>query len=168
VGVSSDGAAVFDVLGRLVAQVGIVVADLEAAVAAHIAFGPWSVYTYDRSAVPGLHDADGPAEYCFRIAINEQNPQLELIEALDDRSIYADWWDRGNRGLHHLGFLVDDVSETTAAMRAAGFAVLAGGTGHGADGSGGFCYYDTLDAVGYLTESIERPRRRRQPDKTIG
>jgi len=156
--------SVFDVLGGHVDQVGIVVEDLNQALQAYHGVGPWAVWTYDRSTVPGLHTSMGPADFRFRIALNNDDPQIELIEPLDDRSLYAQWLADGRGGLHHLGYLVDNLASATDAMRAAGFTVLAGGWGNGADGSGGFCYYDTIEAIGYIAEAIERPSRRRSPD----
>jgi methylmalonyl-CoA/ethylmalonyl-CoA epimerase len=147
-------------------QVGIVVEDLNQALDAYHGVGPWAVWTYDRSTVPGLHDSEGPANFRFRIALNNDDPQIELIEPLDDHSLYAHWLADGHGGLHHLGYLVDNLAIATEAMEAAGFTVLAGGRGNGADGSGGFCYYDTIEAIGYIAEAIERPRCRRLPDFT--
>lgn len=165
-GDGAKGAVALRVLGEEIGQIGIVVPDLDVALEAHAAYGSFSIWTYDRSVVPGLHEAERPADYRFRIALNAQHPQIELIQPLDDRSTFARWLGAGHSGVHHLGYLVEDIAATTAAMEEAGFAVIAGGTGHGADGTGGFCYYDTIAAVGYITEAIERPARRRDPEFT--
>jgi hypothetical protein len=164
--VTARSRSVFDVLGRHVGQVGIVVADLNEALKAYHGVGPWAVWTYDRSTVRDLHTSEGPADFRFRIALNDDDPQIELIQPLDDHSLYAHWLADGHGGLHHLGYLVDNLGAAIDAMLAASFTVLAGGWGTGADGSGGFCYFDTIDAIGYIAEAIERPSRRRQPDFT--
>lgn len=158
--------SVFDVLGARVDQVGIVVNDLDQALDAYHGVGPWAVWTYDRSTVPGLHTAEGPADFRFRIALNDADPQIELIEPLDDHSLYARWLADGHRGLHHLGYLVGNLTAAREAMLAARFTVLAGGWGNGQDGSGGFCYFDTIESIGYIAEAIERPSVRRPPDFT--
>lgn len=157
----------FEALGGTFAQVGIVTPDIEGALRAHAAMGPWSVWTYDRDFVPDLQAEGRPGDFAMRLALNTSTPQLELIEPLDDRSPYAQWMARGGPGLHHLGFVVEDVHATTEAMRRAGFAVIASGSGYGLDGDGGFCYYDTVDAIGYVTEAIERPARRREPEVVV-
>lgn len=163
---TSSALDIYAILGTGVAQIGMVVADLEEAVAAHRAAGPWSIWTYDRSVVPTLRCAGGD-DFAFRIALNAGDPQLELIEPLDDRGPYAEALAEAGGALHHLGFLSTDVAATTVAMEAAGVSVLLSGSGHGADGTGAFTYYDTREALGYLTEAIERPSRRREPDAVI-
>jgi methylmalonyl-CoA/ethylmalonyl-CoA epimerase len=162
--VPAAGAAALAAMGPEPAQLGIVVPDLERALAAHAGMGPWAVYTYDRDVVPTLECGGAPADFRFRVALNPGSLQLELIQPLDDRSPYARWLARGHSGVHHLGYLVDDVPATTAAMQAAGFAVLMSGSGHGADGTGAFSYYDTEAAVGYVMEAIRRPLQRREPE----
>jgi hypothetical protein len=159
-----SGAAALQAMGRAPAQLGIVVPDLERALRAHAGMGPWSVYTYDRHVVPTLECGGTPADFRFRLALNPSTPQLEIIQPLDDDSPYARWLARGHSGVHHLGYLVDDVSATTTAMCAAGFTVIMSGSGHGADGTGAFAYYDTEAAVGYLMEAIRRPLERREPE----
>ena len=59
------------------------------------------------------------------------------------------------RGLHHLGITVESVDATIAEMAAAGYPCLQQGYGFGADGSGGFAYFDTEAELGYLLEALE-------------
>jgi catechol 2,3-dioxygenase-like lactoylglutathione lyase family enzyme len=162
-----DGTKVLDALGRDFDQVGIVVEDLDRALRAHEGMGPWSVYTYDRSVAPDLQAGGVPADFRFRLALNPGQPQLELIQPLDDRSPYAAWLAAAGSGIHHLGFLVEDVPATTEVLRAAGFELIMSGSGHGADGTGAFAYYDTAEAVGYVTEAIRRPATRREPEAIL-
>jgi Glyoxalase/Bleomycin resistance protein/Dioxygenase superfamily len=148
-------------------QVGIVVEDIERAIAGHQGHGPWSVSTIDRTIVPNLTVGGDPADFAIRVASNTDVPQLELIEPLDNRSPYADWLSAHGAGIHHLGFHVESVPDVTAAMTSAGFEVVLAGSGHGLEGDGAFAYYDTVAALGYLTEARERVRRRRSPDKIV-
>lgn len=157
--------AAFRALGP-VRQVGIVVEDLERALDLHAAWGPWSIWTYDRSVMRLLECDDLPGDFAFRVALSAGEPQLELIQPLDDRSPYADWLAAGRPALHHLGYVVSDIEAATTAMAEAGFACPMRGRGYGADGTGGFSYFDTAAVLGYLTEAIERPGRRREPEAT--
>jgi methylmalonyl-CoA/ethylmalonyl-CoA epimerase len=149
------------------AQVGIVVPDMDEALRERAGNGPWQLWTYDRAMAPGLHCGGEPADYAFRVALDVHDPQIELIQPLDEGSPYASWLAEGNRGLHHLGYLVEDLAAAIAAMEMAGYELLMGGTGHGADGTGGFAYFDTVAQLGYLTEAIERPGRRHEPDAIV-
>lgn len=153
--------------GATFAQVGIVVANLDLALHRHAGMGPWSIWTYDRSFLPTLTCAGQPVDCRFRIALDSGDPQLELIEPLDHRSPYAGWLARNGSGIHHLGYLVDDIGMAIAAMQKAGFDLIMSGSGYGADGTGGFAYFDTVAALGYVTEAIERPVRRREPEAIV-
>jgi methylmalonyl-CoA/ethylmalonyl-CoA epimerase len=158
---------VFEAVGLQFGQVGILVDDLDRALAAHRTLGPWMIYTYDRARVPGMHIGGEPADFAFRIALNRAKPQTEFIQPLDGDNPYAAWLAEHGPGLHHLGYYVTDVEATTAAMEQAGFAAIMGGHGFGADGTGAYCYYDTVAAVGYIVEAIEVPNRRRPPEATV-
>lgn len=157
---------VLDALGPQFHQLGIVVPDVEAAAAVHRVLGPWSVYTYDRTVVPGLCLGGKPADFTFRLAFNQRRPQLEFIQPVDD-SPYAEWLHKHGPGLHHLGFFVDDFGRVTNLMRSGAFEPFMSGTGFGADDSGAYAYYDTVDELGYFVEAIELPTARRPPESVL-
>lgn len=148
-------------------QVGIVVPDLEAALrtSPRPADEPWRLWTYDGAVLSERIYRGRPGTFAVRIALGGTDPQLELMQPVAGPSIYDEWWDAGRGGLHHLGYRVDDVRAMIAAMEAAGFPLLQAGFGFGADGSGGFAYFDTTAALGYIAEAIELPRERRPPDR---
>ncbi|HVU77054.1 MAG TPA: VOC family protein [Gaiellaceae bacterium] len=140
------------------AQIGIVVPDVEAAIERYRALfgyddwlvvenGPWNLH--------GLHVRGEPADFSMRLGLYGSDPQIELLQPLAGDDILGDWLRRGGRGLHHLGYEVASVDETIAAMDGAGFACLQHGYGFGADGSGGFAYFDTERELGYLVEALE-------------
>ena len=78
-----------------------------------------------------------------------------MVQPLDGPSILAEWLERRGEGLHHVAVLVESLDDTIAAMAEAGYACLQHGYGFGADGSGGFAYFDTEAALGYLVEALE-------------
>lgn len=161
----NEGSPAFRVLGSQIGQVGLVVSELERAVTAHADLGPWTLWTYDRTFVTDLEIAGRPADCRFRVALNRGQPQLEIIQPLDDDSPYAHWIaETGGVGIHHLGFYVDDVRAATAAMEAEGYATIMTGSGYGADGTGGFGYFDTVAELGFVVEAIEVPGKRREPE----
>ena len=100
----------------------------------------------------------------MRLALGGSDPQVELIEPLEGPSAYHEWIDEHGYGFHHVGYYVADVRAVTVEMERAGFEVLMGGSGFGADGSGAFAYYDTVAVLGYVTEAIEVPARRHEPE----
>ena len=139
-------------------QIGILVADVDAAIAKHEAIlGPqeWIRVENSPDNLHGLHYRGEPADYSMRLALTGSNPQLELLQPLDGPSILQEWLDSRGEGLHHVGFLVESLDATIAEMAAAGYPCLQHGYGFGADGSGGFAYFDTEAELGYLLEALE-------------
>jgi methylmalonyl-CoA/ethylmalonyl-CoA epimerase len=139
-------------------QIGILVRDIEAAVAKHEALlGPqeWIRVENGPHNLHGLHYKGEPADYSMLLALSGSDPQLELLQPLEGPSILQEWLDRRGEGLHHLGIEVASVDQTIAEMAAAGYPCLQHGYGFGADGSGGFAYFDTEAALGYLVEALE-------------
>lgn len=100
----------------------------------------------------------------MRVALRGSGPQVELIEPLSGPTIYDEWITRRGYGLHHLGFWVRQLDDAITQMALAGFPLLQAGWGTGADGTGGFAYFDTEAIYGYILEAIEVPRARRSPE----
>ena len=143
--------------GTLV-QIGIVVHDVDEALPRyHALFGEreWLIVENGPSNMHGLHIRGEPASFSMRLALAGERPQLELLQPLDGPSILDEWLARRGEGLHHLGYLVDSVDDTIAAMRDRGYACLQHGYGFNADGSGAFAYFDTERELGYLIEALE-------------
>jgi len=143
-------------------QVGIVVADLDAAVAEHSRLcgctqEGWRLDTFGRESVQELTVRGEPAVFSMRLAFHGAAPELELIQPLDGPSIYAEWLAATGGGLHHLAVAVTSLAQATAAMERAGFPTLQAGHGFAPAGRGGFAYYDTAAALGYVLEAVELP-----------
>lgn len=143
-------------------QVGVVVADLEAAVAAHSRMcgctsDDWRFDEFGRDSVEELTVRGAPAAFSMRLAFHGSAPELELIQPLAGPSIYAEWLAAGAGGLHHLAVAVTSLERATAAMERAGFATLQAGHGFAPAGRGGFAYFDTAAALGYFIEAVELP-----------
>jgi catechol 2,3-dioxygenase-like lactoylglutathione lyase family enzyme len=151
-----------------VGQVGILVRDLDQALRTYgavRAVESWSLYTYGPEFVPRLEYRGQAGRFSMRIALGGKSPQVELLEPLDGPSIYHEWIAQHGFGLHHLGFYVESLEVAIRAMSDAGFPVLQMGTGYGADGDGGFAYFDTLAEASVIFEAIEVPARRKPPQR---
>lgn len=81
------------------------------------------------------------------------NVQIELIRPLRGVGLHSEFLDANGPGLHHLGFLVDDLDAEVEAGAALGFANVQGAT----FGPLRFCYLDTFDAFGLYVELVEDP-----------
>lgn len=143
-------------------QVGIVVEDRERAIAGHarvlgFADTDWRRADFGPASVGQLFVRGEPAGFSIRLGFAGSEPELELIEPVDGPSIYREWLDEHGEGLHHLAVVVTSLAAATRAMEDAGFAVVQSGVGFAPTGRGGFAYYDTAPALGYVLEAVEMP-----------
>jgi len=143
-------------------QVGVVVADVERAIAGHsrllgIDGHAWRRASFDRESVSELSLRGAPASFSMRLAFAGSGPELELIEPVDGPSIYREWLAERGEGVHHLAVAVTSLAAATAAMEVAGYAVIQAGHGFAPSGTGGFAYYNTAAALGYVLEAVELP-----------
>jgi len=79
--------------------------------------------------------------------------QIELMQPLHGEGIHFEFLERRGPGLHHLGFMIDDMAASVAAAERDGFtAAMSGGFG-----GVGITYLDTVDALGLYVELIDDP-----------
>jgi len=152
-----------------IAQIAILVEDLERTVQNYwtlFGIGPWHFYTYGKPLVRQMSYHGHPADYQMRIALSQIGPmRIELIEAKEGDSIYADFIKEHGYGVHHFGILVEDMDAALAQARSAGCNMIQDGSGFGLDGDGHYAYLETEDALGVTLELIQRPKARVQPEK---
>lgn len=156
-------------LQRGIAQVAILVEDLEKTVENYwtlFGIGPWHFYTYAKPLVKEMSYHGKPADYEMRIALSYIGPlRIELIEAKEGNSIYADFIKQHGYGVHHFGILVEEMNEELVKASAAGLQVIQDGSGFGLDGDGHYAYLDTEELLGVTLELIQRPKARVTPEK---
>jgi len=146
--------------GRPIAQIGILVEDLDRAIDAHAAVAARDRWHVVEPSGPrrGDHRYRGaPAEFRARLAFSLSSPEVELIQPLSVPSIYGEWITAHGHGIHHLAVIVDSVHEAMESMAGAGFATLQSAVRYGSAGDGGHAYFDTEHALGYVLEAIEHP-----------
>ncbi len=81
------------------------------------------------------------------------NVQIELLRPVRGVGLHSEFLESNGPGLHHLGFLVDDIDAEVAAANALGFERVQGAT----FGALRFCYLDTFAALGLFVELVEDP-----------
>lgn len=151
-------------------QVGLVVTDLEESIeryAATFGLGDWRIWTYEQKMFSASSFRGGPADFSMRLALSGAGPQVELIEPLAGPSIYHEWLAESAGGVHHLGCRVESLDEAIETLGAKGWELIQMGRGYGADGDGGFAYFDTRAEHGTILEAIEVPRQRIEPEATV-
>ena len=148
-------------------QIAIVVRDLDAAMRTYVhdyGIGPWEIYEFHPGNVADMREDGEPVERSWRLAIAMVGQvQWELIEPLDDDSVYARFLAETGGGLHHVGVAVPHFEETVAAQAERGNGVLLGGEYKGIR----FAYLDTVGDLGVVTEIFSgAPGADQQPDAT--
>ena len=134
-------------------QIAIVVRDLEATMRTYVeeyGIGPWSIYEFNPDTVSEMV----PRDCAFRLALTMVGSvQWELIQPLDEKSIYAEHLAKHGEGLHHVAVGGTGYDETLAEARAKGRRVLQGGHYNGVT----FAYLSTDEDLGVITEIYDWP-----------
>ncbi len=138
-------------------QLSIVVRDLEASIKTYVeryGIGPWEIYEFNPGSVSNMTRDGEPAEYAMRIAVTMVGSvQWELVQPLDDRSIYADFLAAKGEGVHHVAVGGRSYREELDAMHANGRRSISGGFYNGVT----FDYLSTGDDLGVVTEIFDWP-----------
>ena len=104
-------------------QIALVVRDLDASVRAYLdllRMGPWTSYTLTPEILKDMHYRGAPGSFSFRHALAwKDGVQMELIQPIEGRSIFADHLEQHGEGLHHVGIYVPDQPKAVAELSAA-------------------------------------------------
>ena len=96
----------FDPAFTKAVQIGIVVRDLDATMRKYVddyGIGPWQIFEFNPSNAQDLREHGRPAQRSWRLAVAMVGQmQWELIEPLDNESIYARFLAEKGGGVHHI------------------------------------------------------------------
>lgn len=156
---------------RSIDQVAVVVRDIDAAMkryATELGIGPWEVYTYGphRCSTMTFRGKDQP--YTMKLALAMVgDTQYELIEPLEGPSTYHEFLEQHGEGLHHLGYIVENIDAEIARMAALGYPLLQSGRGFGLEGDGAYAYFDSDAGFGCIIEAITPPLKMPEPEYVV-
>lgn len=145
-------------LGDIV-QIGIVVEDMEKTKQAMRTIfgleseaGGESLYRGCLYRIEG-ETVDAPVISAF---YNFFNIQLEFLQPVGETpSVWRDYLDKGQFGLHHIRFDVDDNDRITELMKERGIDIWMEGKSL-INPNAKFTYYDSLDELGFVIEVVTR------------
>lgn len=99
-------------------QLGFVVRDLEASIKRYVddyGIGPWEIHEVHAGSAQDFREDGVPAERAWRLAVTMVgHVQWELIQPLDDRSVYARFLAEKGEGVHHVAVGAVDFDATVA------------------------------------------------------
>ena len=111
-------------------QLGIVVRDLEATMRRYVdddGVGPWEVYEFDAGKAEDFREYGQPVERSWRLAVATVGQvQWELIEPLDEGSVYARFLAEKGEGVHHVAVATPNFDETVAQADRGNGVILSG------------------------------------------
>jgi Glyoxalase/Bleomycin resistance protein/Dioxygenase superfamily len=140
-----------------VLQVAVVVRDLEAAMRRYwegYGIGPWQIYEFIPGTVQDMTRDGQPAEFSLRLALARLGGvMVELIEPLDDESIYAEFLRARGEGVHHIGLAASEYATARAALEARAHPSITGDVYNGVT----FSYHDTEQELGFVSEIFDWP-----------
>ena len=135
-----------------ITQVALVVKNLDEVVKTYAdkyGIGPWNIYTLDSSIVKDMMINERREDYRYRQATTYiGSTHFEIIEPLDDKSIYADFLREHGEGIHHIAFATD-YARTMEFFHKNGKIEVQGGT---ICGQHKFSYVDCADDLKLLVE----------------
>jgi methylmalonyl-CoA/ethylmalonyl-CoA epimerase len=169
-GDSSDTTRV-DYLDRAPDQTAYVVPDLQEGIdrfADLLGITEWVGWDYDENYLPNKTYGGQPSDYRSIALVPTFGPRIEMIQPLVGPSVFTTFLeDRPNGGVHHLGYFVPSLAPVRERFARLGVPEIMNGGGHGVDGDGEFCYFDTYESIGTYLEFIEPPKRRHPPQSTM-
>ena len=112
--------------------------------------GPWSIFEFNPVNVEEMKIDGKRVDYKMRIALaNIGDIRVELIEPLDDKTIYASFLNEHGEGLHHIAYEVNDYDKVKNFFNDKGIYALQEGKWLGVHQ---YTYFDSEQDLKHLAE----------------
>lgn len=116
----------------------------------------WKTYQFDPTIVGQMIVKDKLQDYAMLMGLqNIGRTNWELIEPLDDISIYAEFLREHGEGIHHVALATDSYDDTVAFFRKKGIGIAQSGTVTFNNVT--YTYLDTQDALSATIELYSTP-----------
>lgn len=125
--------------------------------------GPWKFYTFDDDTTTNMEVNRKPVKYAMKLGLCDFfDVQLELIEPLDDLSIYSDFLKEHGPGLHHIACgTTENYHDTIEKLGKMDIPFVQSGTDAGGMDFG---YVDIMRDLGLIVEMYNPPPNFVMPD----
>ncbi len=141
-----------DAVFRGIARIGLVVKDCMAMVktyADEYGIGPWSIYELLPEKTKDTTVYGKPQKFAMRVAsASIGTAQIELVQPLDNQSIYSKFLEKHGDGIHHLLFDVENYDDALVLFQKQDAKIVQGGKILGSD----FAYCDSTKDLGFISE----------------
>ncbi|SIS93738.1 VOC family protein [Alicyclobacillus vulcanalis] len=144
---------------RRVAQIGILVRDIEAASAAWAKLlgcevPPWH-WTEPYDEAQTVYEGEPTPARAKLAFFHLDNVDIELIEPDEHPSTWRAWLDEHGEGVHHIAFEIEGMAARSEALSGAGWRLIQRGEYKG----GRYAYFDGAPSVRAVIELLENDRR---------
>jgi len=96
-------------------QIAIVVEDLKKSLKIfndEYGIGPWEIYKIDKDTTKEMKRNGENKEFEYIVAMCEMGDvELELVQPVDENSVYYEFLKNHGPGLHHIGFKINDFNK---------------------------------------------------------
>jgi len=137
-------------------QIGYVVTQVDTTMAYYkdiLGIGPWLLL--DERPDPCI-EKGREVHPLLRIALAYMGPvQIELIQVLEGESLHLERVRESRGGVHHLGFMVQDLDKRLDACHKMAIGILQRGTIKDVGFTIDYAYLDTVEAAGIILEFIQ-------------
>ena len=140
-----------------IGQIGIVVRDIESA--QKIYSNLFGVTEWEDIAIPSFVERSYrgyQGDFSYKVALTKNvKPQWELIQPMVGKTVFDDDLGENGEGLHHLGFLVDNIDDRIEAAKELGITVTQ--SARRPEVKSKWAYLDTKSICGVTIEFIQKP-----------
>jgi methylmalonyl-CoA/ethylmalonyl-CoA epimerase len=122
-----------------------------------LGIGPWRVYTFTPETVTEQTYMGQPANYSIKVCFAQaKNVIWEIMQPLDGPTIFQDFLDRHDEGIHHIAFNCEDKpwSERLHEFESRGFRLIQSGKWIDKNA---FAFFATEDATTTIFETYFFP-----------
>ncbi len=141
---------------KRVDQICLVVKDLQKTIEHYwenLGIGPWKIFLFEEPLLREMTLKGKPAKYRMHVAICQlENIYVEVIQPLEGETLYKEFLEQKGEGLHHIGFIIQNLDEEVKRFEEKGLKPIQTGRFQG----GGFAYFNTQERFGTTLELIER------------
>ena len=146
---------------KRITQIGLVVSNVEATAKRcweELGIGPWQFYTFDPAAkdskVEDMVIRGKRIDHAMRMGhAMIGDIDWEIIEPLDDKSLYAEHLRTHGEGIHHVLFDVENYEHTRKHLQEKHYQEIVSGKWVGNP----YCYFDLTGALGCIAEFWSPP-----------
>lgn len=147
-----------------VLQIAFVVKNLDEAIKIYsekYGIGPWKISEISSNTVDDLYKHDNKLDFSYRVAMCDiGNLEWELVEPLDDKSIYSDFLKEKGPGFHHVAFEVKDYDAAETTLKSSGIKILSSGNWQGTR----FAHFETENDLDFVIELFKFPEKQEESE----